>query len=226
MKIDRVRGHSFVSDTINSKSLIVDLGMNEGHFSSTMQSKYHCDILGVEANPVLAQKLVKQNVKCLNAAISNLSGQISFLVDPDNSEASSLTLTQRSGVQSVKIPAITLADLLAKYDIQEIDLLKIDIEGEEVSLLTQVDTQVLQRIKQICVEFHIFLYSNHKPLVDDIISRMRSVGFYAVDFSRNFEDVLFINSRLIPLSTLDRLSIAAQKYGSGIDRMIRRKISA
>lgn len=225
MKIDRVQGHSFVSDVIDDRSVVVDLGMNKGSFSAKMRGKYKCGILGVEANPKLARDLVEQDVQCLNAAISSSSGFVEFFVNAGDSEASSLTPVQTAELECVKIQAITLADLLAQRDVREVDLLKIDIEGAEVDLLLHCDPEVLGRVKQICVEFHIFLYGEHRSLVEDIVRRMHAIGFHVVDFSRNFEDVLFINKRFVPLSAFDRLLISAQKYGFGLGRMMRRRMS-
>jgi hypothetical protein len=49
-----------------------------------------------------------------------------------------------------------LKDLLDHLQLPRIDLLKADIEGAEISMLTACPDEVLGRIAQIGIEFHDF----------------------------------------------------------------------
>ena len=222
MIIDRIRGHSFIADQIGSGSRIIDLGMNEGHFAAEMHAKFGCRVTGVEANPTLAARLGRTaELDCFNVAIAPRRGEIEFYIDPDNSEASGLA-ADRSGRTAVRVPGMPLAEFLAEQDITAVDLLKIDIEGAEVELLAETDPAVFAQIRQITLEFHIFLFPDHAPRVAAILDRMRGLGFFAIDFSRNWEDALFVNQRLVPLSEIDKLNLRAQKYRAGLGRILRR----
>ena len=226
MHIDRIRGHSFVGDWIDRSSLVVDLGMNEGLFSKEMQERFGCRVIGVEANPVLASKVRNSlGLECFNFAIAPVRGDLRFYVDADNSEASSLTPTRPDRVQSVQVPGLPLADFLDERGIGEVDLLKIDIEGAETELLLETDIDVLARVKQICVEFHIFLFEKERAKVGAVLDRLGAAGFFYLDCSRQFEDTLLVNQRFHPLSQFNKMAMHAQKYGAGAQRMIGRSVA-
>ena len=86
-------------------------------------------------------------LECFNFAIAPVRSDLSFYVDADNSEASSLTPSRPDRVQSVQVPGLPLADFLDERGIGEMALLKIDIEGAETELLLETDIDVLARVK-------------------------------------------------------------------------------
>ena len=56
--------------------------------------------------------------------------------------------------QAHKISCIGIQDLIEKYNISEIDVLKLDIEGAEEEVLTEKSSEWLNITKLIIVEFH------------------------------------------------------------------------
>jgi FkbM family methyltransferase len=224
MRVDRVQGHSFVRDWIDADSRVVDLGMNKGLFSREIHLRYGCRPLGVEANPALAGQLCNSpELQCFNYAIASSRADLDFYVDLDNPEASSLT-PQSDRVHRVRVPSISLADFLAEKNISAVDLLKVDIEGAEIDLFLDSDEEVLLSIGQICVEFHIFLFKDHRARVAEVRTRMTRLGFLCIDFSRDYEDTLFINQHRRPITRKDTLGLISQKYSSGMKRMVQRTL--
>jgi FkbM family methyltransferase len=224
LKIDRIRGHTFIADCLTPESQVVDLGMNEGRFASEIQDRYGCRVRGVEANPALAAKILQAGrVPCANLAIMGRKGEVDFYIDPDNSEASTLAQAGADRTQAVRVPALSLAEYLADQSLRAVDLLKIDIEGAELDLFGGIDGDTLADVKQISVEFHVFRFPEHLPTVRSVLKKMQQMGFSAIDFSRTWEDTLFINRRLIGLSGLDVVSLAWQKYRAGSARILRRQ---
>jgi FkbM family methyltransferase len=227
MRIDRVRGHTFVGDWIDTRSTVIDLGANQGVFSKEMNDRYGCNIVCVEANPALAARLHgRPYLRCSNYAIASQAGTLEFGIDEENPEASSLTRTASGSVQTVRVRGVPFADFLLEHGIGNIDLLKIDIEGAELDLLLESDEAVLSRVVQITVEFHIFLCEAHRPRVAAIFDRLHKLGFHGLSFSRNYEDTLFINTNVKPLSTLSRAALLTQKYERGGRRALRRLVGA
>jgi FkbM family methyltransferase len=223
--VERVRGHTLIGDWIGPASRVVDLGMNEGRFAAEMRARYGCRVTGVEANPTLAARLRgNPDLQCFNLAIAPGRGDIDFFIDPDNSEASGLARGNASGARAVRVPGMPLGDFLRDQAIAEVDLLKIDIEGAEIELLAETDPAVFAQVRQICVEFHIFLFPDHAPRVAAVLERLRGLSFFAIDFSRNWEDTLLVNQNLAPLSEIDKLSLLASKYRAGFGRMLRRSL--
>ena len=64
---------------------------------------------------------------------------------------------RRHGCTVGRVDAITLADAVALAPTKRIELIKMDIEGEEVAALREAPPKILQRIAQLTVESTISL---------------------------------------------------------------------
>ena len=113
MFLDRICEHTFISDILSSNSLVVDLGMNNGHFAYEIRRKYDCEIIGIEPNPVLYDNIIQsERLRCYNFAIANDDlEEVDFYVDEDDSESSSIFL--ETGTK-IKVPSTTLAKFTQK----------------------------------------------------------------------------------------------------------------
>lgn len=89
-----------------------------------------------------------------------------------------------SKVNAVEVPAITLADLLERYKVDQIAALKINTEGSEYELLINLSEQQLQRIDQIAVSFHDFIGIGSPRTVEAVLG-----------YLRNWYDVVLIDGR-------------------------------
>ena len=58
-----------------------------------------------------------------------------------------------------KIESITIDDLISNHNLQEIDFLKVDIEGAEAELFSE-KTEWLNNVKVIAIELHDFMKLN------------------------------------------------------------------
>lgn len=216
--LERVSEHTFVPAFVPEGATVVDLGMNEGRFALEMQRRWRARVVGVEPNPVLCRRLIEgHGLRCYNYAIAERHGEVSLWVDEGYSEASSLYRSAPGRVET-RVTAVTFAEFCAEADLHEIDLLKVDIEGAEIPLFQGTDPALFERVKQICVEFHAFIWPEHRPLIHEIMARMRERGFHVLDFSRNLSNVLFVNP-VCDLSTLAKLAMQYDKYRDGLQRM-------
>jgi hypothetical protein len=129
-----------------------------------------------------------------------------------------------AGARSVGVDAITLTDAVALAPAERIELIKMDIEGEEVAVLYDAPPEILQRVAQLTVEFHDFLDPTTTPAILAVIKKMRSLGFLAIRFSwHSYGDLLFVNQRRERLSLWQRADlIIVHKYGRGFGRIARR----
>lgn len=140
----------------------------------------------------------------MQKAIAARNGRLSFNV---NAETCSSLHYADSGATRVEVEAITLAEALALEPEGRIDLIKMDIEGEEVPILLQADAALFSRVAQITVEFHDFLDASSLPSILLVIERLKSQGFTAFRMSwRSHGDMLFINENLDPLTPWQRLA--------------------
>jgi len=219
MTLDRIEGHTFVKTWLENGGNVVDLGMNQGNFARAIRKQYNCNVVGVEANPFLAEAFNEpSSPQCSNLAISAQKGPVRFFIDPGNSEAGSLTVVDKSSARPVEVEGIPFAEFYLARGTRDVDLLKIDIEGAEIDLFDGVEPSIFANTKQICVEFHSFLHPEHLPAIRRIIARMQAAGFYCCDFSTQYVDVLFLNGKLEHISKMDEAQMIVHKYVTGAKR--------
>jgi FkbM family methyltransferase len=134
---------------------IVDLGASVGLATLRLLSSHpNARVVAVEADPVLIPRL-RENVSGLpvtvvHAAIAAGAGERRFYRSDMDSWGNSLENTS-SRQTPVTVPTVSLTELLDGHDIDEVDLLKLDVEGAEWEIF---DGPVDPRVAAIVGEVH------------------------------------------------------------------------
>jgi len=147
---------------INPQDIVVDIGAHKGAFTAYAASRTQNSILAFEPDPTnfaALQNLVERHgwdhVTARNFAISGKSGPVDLYL-ADSSSRNTITgkdqLTQKMLVDSLSIPALSLSEALG--DIPQIDLVKMDCEGAEFSILASADQATLNKINRLVLEYH------------------------------------------------------------------------
>ena len=76
-----------------------------------------------------------------------------------------------------------MADLFQHYNITDVSVLKLNVEGSEIEILMTMPERLFEHIDQIAVSFHDFLYGDHR--------KTEAV----LGYLRNWYDVVPIDSR-------------------------------
>lgn len=136
---------------------IIDLGSSTG-FTTTYALKQlnerRCGV-AVEANPEMIK--VIETVREMNsidfdiehAAYCPGQSEVTFYVHSKTVSSS----TKRRGEREVAVPAVSIADILTKYDVGEFVCL-VDIEGGEIDLVQNELALLEHRCKLIIIELH------------------------------------------------------------------------
>ena len=220
--LDQIREHTILRRELSRNGTVIDLGMNDGRFAREIQAKFGCKVIGVEPNPTLAASIgTSEYVSCRNLAISGEAGTAKFRIDDDN-EASHIVSGDAMSEKVIEVPCIPLRTYLAENNVTSADLLKIDIEGAELQIFEGEDFDVLRNMRQISVEFHAFVHPEQRARVKNIISRMRKIGFYSIDFSATWKDVLFINPWMVKLRLWDKAALSYYKYATGLPALLKK----
>lgn len=223
MNVETYWGHTFLPDLIRPDGVAFDFGVNSGGLARLIAPRCR-RVIGFEPDPTWHGKLVlPDNVDLRPLALAARRGTVELNVNP--ATCSSLHYGDPQGAR-IAVSSMTLEDALALAPAGRIELVKIDIEGEEVAVLNEAPQAALHRIAQLTVEFHDFLDPASLPGIRAAISRMRSLGFAAFKFSaRSYGDMLFVNRALEPLSWADRAYlIAVHKYARGASRVLGRAL--
>ena len=152
--------------------VVVDLGANLGFYSWKMwQQNPACRIFAVEPN-ALAFEILGLNIQTnhlstitpINVAIGPRSEPLTMrVVDQATAlgghylgviKREQRTWITESMMRSITVPCLSLADLFAQYDLDTVDILKMDVEEMELAILQQAEA-VLPRIQRIVVEWHV-----------------------------------------------------------------------
>jgi len=225
--------HSFLSRLINDKSVVVDLGCNQGEFSLAIMQQFKCKVVAVEPVKALYDKIMCdeeiQKYGLLNLrqlAVGGKNGTIEINVYHDQWGSVLDALSAEEGHTKQQVEMVTLGELRKRAGVAQIDLLKMDIEGAEIDLLNGTSDEDLQSVMQLTVEFHEFLFPEHAQPVAKIIERMKALGFWAIPFSMGTTDVLFINKKTGVGSGEFNYLRTIEKYTKGVARRVRNTLAS
>jgi FkbM family methyltransferase len=141
---------------ISGDGVIIDAGANIGLASIWLSKRYPgTKVLALEPEQSNYDLMVRNtrrfpNIVCLRNALWNRDEMV-HLHDPSRDKWG-FTVIQKPGPGNVE--GITITSLMSRYQIESIDLLKMDIEGTEVELFSAPDTSWLLKTKSLAVELH------------------------------------------------------------------------
>lgn len=156
----------------------VEIGVGLGLLHSN--SKYLEDIgwegLLIEADPDLIE-IIKSNRKSqvLNFAITDYVGTVNFIQHHRNKELSGILRAEVDGT-SIRVPCTTIEKLLNKN--KHIDLMSIDTEGSEVSILNCIGEI---RPSILIVEYETDGLGN---FFQQVLDKLVSMGYKSVHQTR------------------------------------------
>lgn len=142
---------------LSSNSTVFDLGGYEGQWASDIYSMYGCRIFVFEPVPAFAERIARRfrrnaqiRVFAFGLADQTEMGRIGLAAD-----GSSL---YKAGADAIDIRLVSITEFLRQEFVEEIDLMKINIEGGEYKLLEHlVNEGIVMRIRNIQVQFHDFV---------------------------------------------------------------------
>jgi FkbM family methyltransferase len=154
--------------------LIYDCGANVGLASIYLKKIYPAaTIKAFEADPAVAVYLKKNlaannigGVHVIEKAVWTNNGHISF--NQEGADGGSIG----DGKGTVSIECVRLKDHIAKES--TIDLLKIDIEGAELAVLTDC-SDVLHKVQHLFVEYHS--HKNEPQRLPELLKVLTASGF-------------------------------------------------
>ena len=156
----------------------MDLGANQGLFTHLLLTNGAKKVYAVEALKTGCDNMNKsfdERVIIINKAVSDVNGKKYLYFDNIDSTISNTDLERNSkhapnvniSYDKVEVEAITMNDLMIGID--KIDLLKVDIEGDEYLVFKNITDENLLKIDNLLIEYH----HNYDSEVDIIINRLK-----------------------------------------------------
>jgi FkbM family methyltransferase len=149
----------------DKKITFIDIGANCGLFSlycSPICEKIFC----IEPTAVLCRTIKEfskdiPQITVSNSAISTQDGTINFYFFPEVTGQSTIHNRMPAGNSKInlKVQSSTLPNFLKKNNLDYVDIVKMDIEGEEVNIFTdQLIEELKDKVGRYWVECH---HTNH-----------------------------------------------------------------
>ena len=157
-------GHEYtpLGFELGSNDVVVDIGAHRGVFVGYAARHTQGQIIAIEPDLDNFQHLRRfvdtnafSNVEIINVAMSDKRGEALFYRSNISSRHSLIGVDQKSGEEleeAVSIKTIPLDDILDR--LPNVDLLKIDCEGAEYSILGAAKDQSLDKVRRLVVELH------------------------------------------------------------------------
>ena len=145
---------------LTSDSIVFDLGGYLGDFTAAITEKYKCKAYIFEPHPEYFSKCIErfssdENVMVLNYGLADKNGEFLLSNSLDGSSFINPNHSQKDGIKCV---IRAFSGVLNELDITNIDLMKINIEGGEFSLMEHIISCGKQAIvKQYQIQFHNFV---------------------------------------------------------------------
>jgi|SRR5215467_12540915 len=135
-----------------------------------------------EFEPFLRKICEKYRAQYLLAAAGERQGTATLNVHPDGFGSSLLKEQEGPSVDGAprQVPVITIDDACAERSLQGPYLIKVDVQGAELQVLTGA-SQTLLNTQVIILEVSLFGLMIGGPQLSDVISQMKSYGFVVYD---------------------------------------------
>jgi FkbM family methyltransferase len=181
----------YLPHNLSSNSVVIDAGCSyQADFSLYMINAFGVKSYAVDPTRKHGDSLrkleeqYKNRLSYLPLAISAKDSTLTFHESKTNESGSILERhlnIQRDETVSYTVESLSIKSLLNRIHAKEIEILKLDLEGAEYELLSQVQIDELCPIKQMFVEFHhhaVDLFSEKDTL--NLVEKIKKFGFKSI----------------------------------------------
>lgn len=183
-----------IVDNLDNRSVVVDIGTGEdADFSQNLINKYGLNAFGFDPT-------IKHHAS-LDSMVKNSNGHFAYykyaISDKNSTKTFYQSTSNRSGsffkdhvnmrqdaISSYVVETISISKIFDILKVDRINLLKMDIEGEEYAVLSSLSPQLLNAVDQIIVEFHHDTVDRFDiSCTKQIIDKLKVAGFtyYTID---------------------------------------------
>lgn len=194
-------GFYVVPDLLAKDSVVYSFGIGEDiSFDEDLISEYGCFVYAYDPTPkskiFIEKKTPSSLFKYFECGIADYDGKTKFFL-PANDEYVSCTTYNRWGYDErervpLEVNVKKLSTMMRENSHSHIDLLKMDVEGSEYSVIDNILKENIS-IKQICVEVHHRFSGMGIGKTQKMVQELNKKGFYIVAISDTKEEYTFIH---------------------------------
>lgn len=180
----------------NGKAFSFGIG-SDITFDKYLMDKWGMKVYGFDPTPKSCN-WVKQCCSDINSfnfyeyGISDEDGIKDFYLPRNPRDISGSLMKNANTGRKIQIPFKTMATIMQELGIDEIDILKLDIEGSELEVIPNILKSGL-KFKQLCVEIHYRFWEKHKYLyLFKLIRLLNRENYYIVAVSASCEEITLL----------------------------------
>lgn len=201
MPVIKEGGWWFTPEGLNSGSIVYSLGVGDDiDFDLSLIEKYGVQVHAFDPTPssidMLDGRDLPQRFVFHPWAVMATDGSLTFYprLKKDGSKSGVMytMIAEKETIDdAIEVPAYSLATISDKLDHQQVDLMKMDIEGAEYEVL---DGLLASPVKptQLLVEFHHRFPGIGLEKTADVIERLRAAGYRVFAISEIGREVSFL----------------------------------
>lgn len=191
-------GFYVAPEFLNKDSIIYSFGIGEDiSFDTDLIKLFNCTVHGFDPTPKSINWL-KNAKPPLNFifheyGIDTDNGLATFFLPKNPNYVSGTVLkTTNSNVESITVPMKNLATICQELGHTHIDVLKMDIEGSEYSVIPNILSSGI-KIKQLLIEFHHRFFDDGFKKNTEIINLLNKAGYKIFAVSDSLMEISFIS---------------------------------
>jgi FkbM family methyltransferase len=177
---------AFIQRTLGPGDVFCDVGANIGYDTLLGSSLVGAtgSVIAVEPSTKIIERLKRNlqlnrvsNVRLIQAAVAMERGSIALYGGYEGNAGAATTLAQEGRPKEGEVMAITMDDVLTDNERSRLKLIKIDVEGAEAPILSQIldHIDMYNPRMQILVE----MAPRESPELDMLFARFAELGFKA-----------------------------------------------
>jgi FkbM family methyltransferase len=192
-------GWDVVATNIDIHSIVYSFGIGENaSFDTALIDRFNLTIHAFDPTPKSIEWVKRQGFTerfvMHDYGIAAFDGVVSFN-PPENPDHVSYTLLDRPSTkaEAISVPVKRLSSIMKELGHDQIDILKMDIEGAEYDVINDIIKSGI-RPRQILVEFHHRFPGVGIKRSKDAIDKIRSIGYKLFSVSVTNEEFCFIRN--------------------------------
>jgi len=168
-------------------AVVVDVGANWGYFTllAAERAGRNGRVFALEPNPALFERLQANvvengfaNVTCLDVAAADRSGEMPFIGEGSIGNSGLSRFAGAAERSDFVARTIQLDALLDDAAVAQVRLVKIDVEGAEVSVLAGMQRGIARRrYEHVLLEFHPWAFECPRVTFDQCVDALWSAGY-------------------------------------------------
>lgn len=195
----RYDGKCVCLDNITSDTIVYSFGIGRDiSFDLAMIERFGVDVYAFDPTPISKNWLSKQNVPkkfhFFDYGVADYDGTAEFYPFwPDNPREHDFTIVHPSKASKgmISCPVYRLKTIMNKLGHQKIDILKMDIEGVEYSVINDFLESGLT-VNQLLVEFHHRFDNIGLKPTDNVINLLNRHGFKIFNIGSDGQEYSFL----------------------------------